>query len=117
MVGQVFLIIFAALAVIALVPIFMQLKKRADDIDAAQRVADQKAAEIAVEKAKQIVCQHCQTKGFVTTKEFRQKQGVSGGKATAAVLTGGVSVVATGLSRHGWVTQANCSNCGTQWVF
>jgi hypothetical protein len=114
---QILGIIVAILSVISLVAIFMWLKKRADDIDAAQRVADQEAARIAAEKAKLIVCQHCQTKGFVTVKEFRQKQGVSGGKATAAMLTGGLSVAATGLSRHGWVTKADCSNCGTRWTF
>jgi RecJ-like exonuclease len=102
---------------LVLVILFGLQVQRANKIDAAQRVADQEVARVAAEKAKQIVCQHCQTKGFVTIKEFRQKQGVSGGKATAAVLTGGLSVVATGLSRHGWVTKANCSNCGTQWIF
>lgn len=85
--------------------------------DAKQVVANQETVRVAAEKAKQIVCQHCQTKGFVSVEKLRQKQGISGGKATAAVLTGGLSVVATGLSRHEQVTKANCSNCGTQWFF
>ena len=110
-------IIVVILVVIALVPVFMWLKNNADTINAKQWAADQEVARIAAEKAKQIVCQHCQTKGFVSVEKLRQKQGISGGKATAAVLTGGISVVATGLSSHEWVTQANCSNCGTQWVF
>lgn len=60
----------------------------------------------------QVVCPHCQTRGAVRVKREKQKQGVSGGKATAALLTGGVSLLATGLSRKGWVTQAHCGNCG-----
>lgn len=112
------LTVFAiVLLVIVIVPGFMWAKKRADNIDAADQLADQEVARIAEEKARQIVCQHCQTKGFVTTKKLRQKQGISGGKATAAVLTGGVSVVATGLSRHEQVTKAECSNCGAEWIF
>ncbi len=46
-----------------------------------------------------MVCPHCQTRGSVYTKAVTQKKGVSGGKATAALLTGGVSLLATGLSR------------------
>ena len=41
----------------------------------------------------QIVCQHCQTKGKVVTEMARVKVGISGGKATAAVLTGGWSLL------------------------
>ena len=35
-----------------------------------------------------MVCPHCQSIGKTRTKEVKQKKGVSGGKATAAVLTG-----------------------------
>ena len=45
------------------------------------------------------ICPHCQTKGSVRSKAVRHKTGISGGKATAALLTLGTSVVATGLSR------------------
>jgi hypothetical protein len=45
------------------------------------------------------------------------KQGISGGKATGAVLTMGVSMLATGLSRKQKVTKANCKNCASEWVF
>lgn len=65
----------------------------------------------------QIVCPHCQQKGHVTTKLFKMKKGISGGKATAAILTVGVSLLATGLSRKEDVTVAKCSNCGSQWEF
>jgi hypothetical protein len=38
-------------------------------------------------------------------------------QATAAVLTGGVSMLATGLSRKEKLTQARCDNCHNQWDF
>jgi hypothetical protein len=46
-----------------------------------------------------MICPHCGVRGNVRTKFVDRKKGVSGGKATAAVLTGGVSMLATGLSR------------------
>jgi len=64
-----------------------------------------------------LLCPHCQTTGQVRTKPIEQKKGVSGGKATAAVLTGGVSLLATGLSRTEAHTQAHCMNCESTWVF
>jgi hypothetical protein len=33
------------------------------------------------------------------------------------VLTQGVSVLATGLSRKKEVTRAHCANCGSDWDF
>ncbi|MDO8307003.1 MAG: hypothetical protein Q7V58_01430 [Actinomycetota bacterium] len=53
----------------------------------------------------------------MSTKSVKAKKGVSGGKATGAVLTGGISILATGLSRKEKVTEAHCSNCRTTWVF
>lgn len=64
-----------------------------------------------------MVCPHCQSKGSVRTKTVKQKKGVSGGKATAAVLTGGVSLLATGLSRKENLTEARCGNCHSVWHF
>lgn len=64
-----------------------------------------------------MVCPHCQTKGFVRTKASSKKQGISGGKATAAVLTAGISVLATGLSRKESGTVALCENCKSTWFF
>lgn len=64
-----------------------------------------------------MICPHCQTAGTVRTKRAKVKSGVSGGKATGAILTGGVSLLATGLSRKQQVTQASCSNCGAEWTF
>ena len=65
----------------------------------------------------QIVCPQCQTKGSVSTTRVKLKKGISGGKATGAILTGGVSLVATGLSRKESGTRAQCSNCNSTWIF
>ena len=64
-----------------------------------------------------MVCPHCQTRGTVQTQKVKAKKGVSGGKATGALLTGGLSLFATGLSRKETVTQAHCANCGADWIF
>lgn len=64
-----------------------------------------------------MVCPHCQVRGQVRVKAVTQKRGISGSKATAAVLTAGVSMLATGLSRKERVTQAHCDNCGNTWSF
>lgn len=64
----------------------------------------------------QIVCPYCQTTGSVQRAQVRVKKGISGGKATAAVMTAGISLLATGLSRKESVTQMHCSNCGTGWT-
>jgi uncharacterized paraquat-inducible protein A len=63
----------------------------------------------------QVICAQCQTRGHVRIKRMHVKQGISGGKAVGALLTGGVSMLATGLSRKGWETQAHCEACGTTW--
>jgi|ERR1035437_47848 hypothetical protein len=64
----------------------------------------------------EIICLHCQTKGHVRVKQVINKKGVSGGKATAALLTGGISLLATGLSRKENESQLHCDNCGMTWV-
>lgn len=51
-----------------------------------------------------IVCPHCQVQGRVTSRKVRQQKGVSGAKATGAVLTAGISI-GTGLSRKETVTR------------
>ncbi len=65
----------------------------------------------------QLVCPHCGVKGQVHTEQTKVKQGVSGGKATGAILTGGVSLLAFGLSRKQKATKANCKNCKSEWMF
>lgn len=65
----------------------------------------------------QIVCPHCSVRGQVRLKQVKRKKGISGGKATGAVLTGGLSIVATGLSRKERATEARCGNCRATWHF
>lgn len=62
-------------------------------------------------------CPHCNTIGQVRTKSVTQKKGISGGKATGAILTGGLSILATGLSRKEGATEARCTNCNSMWHF
>jgi hypothetical protein len=69
------------------------------------------------QRDKQIVCPHCQTKGHVTTAAVKVNKGISGEKATGAILTGGISMLATGLSDRQMMTKATCSNCGSVWHF
>lgn len=64
-----------------------------------------------------ITCAQCQSQGTVHTQSIKQKVGISGGKATAAILTGGLSMFATGLSRKQKVTEAWCSRCRLTWHF
>lgn len=66
---------------------------------------------------KAMPCPHCHVKGHVHTQHTKRKKGVSGGKATAAVLTGGLSLLAVGLSRKEQFTEAYCGNCKNTWVF
>lgn len=63
-----------------------------------------------------LVCPHCQTRGQVTAHAVTTKDGISGGKATGAILTGGASMLATGLSRKSARTRMVCGNCGTDWL-
>jgi len=79
--------------------------------------AHKKQMRIKAEQDSKILCPHCRTVGHVTTQQIKLKKGISGGKATAAVLTAGVSILATGLSRKETVTEAKCSNCGSVWHF
>jgi hypothetical protein len=64
-----------------------------------------------------LICPHCTEKGKVHTKPITKKAGVSGAKATGAILTGGLSLVATGLSRKEGATKAFCRNCSSTWEF
>ena len=65
----------------------------------------------------QLICPHCQERGSVRCKAVKNKKGISGGKATGALMTGGVSMLATGLSRKEAATEAFCSNCKSTWQF
>jgi hypothetical protein len=82
-------------------------------LEAKQREIEITFGEINAE----MMCPHCQSKGQIRTKYIRQKKGVSGGKATSAVLTGGLSLLVVGLSRKENATQAHCCNCNNTWFF
>lgn len=62
-----------------------------------------------------LVCPHCDTAGQVFPSAVVRKQGISGGKATGALFTGGASMLVTGLSRKQRATEMRCGNCGTTW--
>ncbi len=64
----------------------------------------------------QVVCPHCGFVGGVDVVRIKQKKGISGGKATAAVFTAGISLIGTGLSRKEKVSQARCKNCNVTWI-
>lgn len=73
-------------------------------------------ASVAQDRQTRIVCPHCNTRGSVHTKPVKVKRGISGGKATGAVVTLGWSLLATGLSRKVKVTEAKCDNCNVTWL-
>ena len=62
-----------------------------------------------------IICPYCQTEGDVSAKRVEQKAGISGAKATGAILTGGLSLLAVGLSRKQEVLKHKCFNCKAEW--
>ncbi len=64
-----------------------------------------------------IICPHCANKGAVRTKRQQRERGISGGKAAAGIMTSGVSLLATGLSRKEWVTPAYCDACRSEREF
>jgi len=63
-----------------------------------------------------MVCPHCQMRGQIHTKTVKKKKGISGGKATAAIFTAGLSMFATGLSRKETCTEVYCRNCTNTWL-
>lgn len=64
-----------------------------------------------------LICPHCNEKGKVHQNQDSKKSGISGGKATAVILTAGFSLLATGLSRKEKVTTNYCANCNSKWTF
>jgi predicted RNA-binding Zn-ribbon protein involved in translation (DUF1610 family) len=102
-VGVVVIVLFLAFAVVAFVHDY---RAGIPQAQAAARTA----------QTRQIVCPHCGVAGKVATKQVRVKRGISGGKATGAVLTGGISMLGTGLSRKQHATAMACGNCGMGWT-
>lgn len=82
-------------------------------------VASQRKKDLAAygPSSPRLICPQCQTRGAVCCKPITQKKGLSGGKVVGALLTGGLSILATGLSRKEAVTQAHCTSCGSTWRF
>jgi len=70
----------------------------------------------ATPNPKLICCPHCQTRGAVTASDVVQKVGISGAKVTAALFTGGFSLLGTGLSRKEKRTAMSCEACGMKWL-
>lgn len=62
-----------------------------------------------------LTCPHCGTRGQVSVERLSRKKGISGGKATGALMTGGASMFATGLSRKEAAQHLVCGNCGIGW--
>lgn len=63
-----------------------------------------------------MVCPYCQTKGYIETRRTIKKKGISGSKATAGFITGGLSLFVTGLSKKEQVTEVKCTHCNTEWT-
>ena len=64
-----------------------------------------------------IICPYCQEKGQVVTWPVNVKTGISGGKVMGGLLTGGLSLLGTGLSNKQLMTQCYCGNCKSIWKF
>ena len=103
--------LFAWICIIALIILIAKSNKPYNEEELNRQLIAQADA------ATNIICPHCQTKGSVTTVQVKKKVGISGGKATAGILTCGLSILGTGLSRKDNVTEANCLNCGSRWTF
>ncbi|WP_436793471.1 hypothetical protein [Actinospongicola halichondriae] len=118
------LVIFFSLPIIILLAFFLlprtaSGKKAVDFIRDLQSKANEKNAAAAASASAAmatLVCPHCGEKGSVSSSGATVKDGISGGKATAAVFTGGLSLLGTGLSRKKDVTRRSCGLCQSSWV-
>ena len=88
-----------------------------EDLSNLKKYFIEKEKESAKNPQSRMVCPHCQERGGVRTYKVSRKKGVSGAKATGALLTGGFSLLLTGLSRKEQETEATCSNCSAVWFF
>ena len=64
-----------------------------------------------------VICPHCGVQGAVHVQPVSVKTGISGGKVMGGMLTGGLSLLATGLSQARRMTEAHCGNCFSTWRF
>lgn len=62
-----------------------------------------------------VFCPYCHEQGGITTYRGKARKGISGGKATAAIMTLGLSLVVAGLSRKESTTLAYCGWCRMEW--
>lgn len=60
-------------------------------------------------------CQHCGAAQTATRRLVDNNQGISGGKAAAGLLTGGMSLFVAGINRYAKVNEFKCRACGTKW--
>jgi len=111
------LIVIAVLGVLGFLSYIYSLGERAKAQQSPEDRLDQELAAQWGPRKPQIICSQCQTRGHVRTMAVTRKKGISGAKATGALLTGGVSLLATGLSRKDDETQAHCTNCESTWYF
>lgn len=65
---------------------------------------------------REIICPSCHKKGCVISRNMKRKTGISGAKATGALLTGGLSLLAVGLSKKELATELKCKNCNSIWT-
>ena len=63
-----------------------------------------------------IICPYCKTSGKVYMATVEKKSGIHGGKATAGIITGGLSLFFTGLSAKQKVNEYKCRNCNAKWI-
>ena len=78
-------------------------------------VQEQSQPEQSPRPVGQIECLYCHSSGTVVVQKVKKKKGVSPGKATAGILTLGVSLVGTGLAKKEVVSQLTCAACGMTW--
>lgn len=60
-----------------------------------------------------VVCRSCGTQGHCTAKRVQRKNGIDGTKASAAILTGGTSILFTGPSERHASTRVHCRACNS----
>jgi len=60
-------------------------------------------------------CKYCEEVGSVHYRRVYKKTGFSTGKAVAGLITGGTSILATGLAKKEGVAKFYCGNCEMSW--
>lgn len=97
------LLFVGSLIISAIVALFMFATIPSWHPTIARKIAEQRR-----EWDSRIICPHCQTKGYVSTKAPFVNMALGGGKTTAAHVSADLS---------GYKTCATCSHCGSVWHF